>query len=172
MTFADDPARWTIRFATPHDAAPYAQAAEQFFRQTYGHDAGHAAVMDRHCAETYASRAIAVQLEDPAVTALIANVGAAMVGLAQLRVNGDAGEVERFYIDHQWHGQGLAQDMMEGLHRIAASLGLRSLHLGVWSQNTRAIAFYRRQGFIPSGTVDFLLAGSVQADLLLRKDLS
>lgn len=74
---------WTLRPVGPQDLGIYCLAAERFFRETYSHDADHAKVMDLHCADNFAAGIIAVQLSDPDVTCLIAELGSATVGLMQ-----------------------------------------------------------------------------------------
>jgi diamine N-acetyltransferase len=115
---------------------------------------------------------IAAQLASPDVTALIATQGPAIVALAQMRAKAGEGEVQRFYVDAAWHGQGIAQPLMAALIASAEAAGLAALHLGVWSRNDRAIAFYRRQGFHPDGNAEFLLDGVPQSDLLMRRPLA
>ncbi|MCX7287855.1 MAG: GNAT family N-acetyltransferase [Rhodobacterales bacterium] len=158
-----------IRRVGPGDAGRYAQAAERFFRQTYSHEAGHAAVMDSHCAQTYAPGNIRAQLAAADVTALVAEQEGVILGLAQMVAKNSEGEVQRFYVDAAWHGRGIAQVLMAALILRAEAGGLRALSLGVWTQNDRAIAFYQRQGFRPEGTVKFLLDGIPQSDLLMRR---
>lgn len=162
---------WTLRPAGPQDVEIFRAAAERFFRETYGHDAHHATVMDRHCADTFAADTIAAQLADPEVTSLLAEAGSATVGLAQWRFDGDAAELQRLYADRACHGTGLGQALMSAVIAEASRCNMRSLSLGVWDRNERAIAFYRRQGFVVTGTVAFLLAGMAQTDLLMRRDL-
>ncbi len=162
---------WTLRHAGPEDVEIFRAAAERFFRETYGHDAHHATVMDRHCIDTFGAAPIAAQLADPDVSGLIAALGSATVGLAQWRADGDAIELERLYVDQMCHGTGLGQALMAAVIADATRRGKRSLHLGVWDRNQRAIAFYRRQGFVVVGTVDFLLAGGAQTDLSMRRDI-
>lgn len=74
-------------------------------------------------------------------------------------------------MDRLYHGTGLGQGLMDAMVADATRRGKRSLYLGVWDRNDRAIAFYRREGFVVTGTVDFLLAGAAQTDLLMRRDL-
>jgi diamine N-acetyltransferase len=162
---------YVIRPVGPDDSGVFAEAAERFFRQTYGHEAAHAAVMDSHCAQTFAPGKIRAQLGAPDVTALVAEVGAVILGLAQMRAKDGEAEVQRFYVDAAWHGRGIAQALMAALVDRAKMAGLRALSLGVWTQNDRAIAFYQRQGFRAEGTVEFLLDGVPQSDLLLRRPL-
>jgi diamine N-acetyltransferase len=163
---------WTLRSAGPQDVELYRAAADRFFRDTYGHDAHHAKVMDQHCGDNFGAGIIAAQLSDPDVTALIAELGSATVGLAQWRIDGDAVELERIYVDRACHGTGLGKALLAAVAADATRRGKRSLYLGVWDRNERAIAFYRRQGFVVTGTVDFLLAGAAQTDLLMRRELA
>ncbi len=142
---------WTLRSAGPQDVEVFRAAAERFFRDTYGQDAHHAKVMDQHCANTFTAGRIAAQFCNLDITSLIAEVGAATVGLAQWRVDGDAVEVLRLYVDRMCHGTGLGQAPMAAVVTDAALRGKRSLCLGVWDRNERAIAFYRRQGFYVMG---------------------
>jgi diamine N-acetyltransferase len=162
---------WTLRPAGPQDVEAYRAAADRFFRETYGHDAHHAQVMDRHCADTFAADIIAAELADPYVTGLLAKLGDATVGLAQWRSGRDATKLVRLYVDRTCHGTGLGQALMAAAVADATGRGKRSLDLGVWDQNHRAIAFYRRQGFVVTGMVEFLLAGAAQTDLLMQRDL-
>ncbi len=157
---------------TAADVPSYAAAAARFFRQTYGHDAGHAAVMNQHCRETFAPAAIGAEIDNPAVTAWVARRDGAILALAQVLACGEEAEIQRFYVDAAWHGRGLAQAMMGAVAARAEALGLQTLRLGVWTQNDRAIAFYRRQGFLPSGTSTFLLDGVPQSDLLMRRHMA
>ena len=80
-------------------------------------------------------------------------------------------ELWRFYIDRQWHGQGIAQRLMAAVLTEAAALGARSIWLGVWEHNERAKAFYRKLGFTPVGAHDFLLGSDLQTDTLMSLTL-
>ena len=161
-----------FRVATVDDAMSYARAAERFFRATYGHDRHHANIMDAHCAQTYDARVIDPQLRDPLVQVILAEASGAIVGLAHVRQAKDAQvELLRFYLDVDWQGRGVAARLMEEARRVARAGGARTMSLGVWSKNTRAIAFYTRQGFVTTGEVPFLLAGEAQSDLLMQTGL-
>jgi diamine N-acetyltransferase len=161
-----------FRLATVDDVASYARTAERFFRATYGHDPHHAAIMHAHCAETYDIRVIDAQLRDPLVQVLLAEASGVIVGFAHLHQVSDARmELLRFYLDVDWHGRGLAARLMDEARRISRAGGARTMFLGVWTENIRAIAFYTRQGFVATGQVPFLLSGEAQSDLLMQIDL-
>lgn len=52
---------------------------------------------------------------------------------------------------------------------VARSLGARTVWLGVWEHNSRAIAFYRRNGFEEFGEHLFMPGSDEQRDVLMRK---
>jgi ribosomal protein S18 acetylase RimI-like enzyme len=73
-------------------------------------------------------------------------------------------EIDRFYIASRLHGSGAAQALMQELISIARAEGARSLQLGVWEKNPRAIAFYSKLGFRKIGEQVFTLGSDAQND--------
>jgi ribosomal protein S18 acetylase RimI-like enzyme len=80
-------------------------------------------------------------------------------------------EVVRFYVDRPWHGRGVAHQLMAAAADAAQAAGARTLWLGVWERNPRAIAFYRKCGFEDVGTQIFVLGADHQQDLVLARSL-
>ena len=60
---------------------------------------------------------------------------------------------------------------MAAARAAAAAEGARTLWLGVWERNERAIAFYRKCGFRDAGTHVFTLGRDRQRDLVLERPL-
>lgn len=54
----------------------------------------------------------------------------------------------------------------------AAASGYRTLWLGVWERNPRAIAFYERWGFATVGSHVFRLGSDDQTDLIMERPVS
>jgi ribosomal protein S18 acetylase RimI-like enzyme len=81
-------------------------------------------------------------------------------------------ELKRFYIDRAWHGTGLAQMLMHATLDAAIAAGARTLWLGVWEHNPRAIAFYRKFAFVEAGTHEFMLGRDRQTDLIMMRPLN
>ena len=167
-----------IRPAGVPDAAWLAALAERTFRETYSaHNTPHN--MERYVALHFAPALQAAELADPRFITLVAEVGGQAAGYTQLGpgpapdcVRGpDPVEIIRFYVDRPWHGQGLAQELMGAAADHAYATGARTLWLGVWERNPRAIAFYRKCGFAEVGTHTFVLGTDHQRDLVLARPL-
>lgn len=80
-------------------------------------------------------------------------------------------EIWRFYIDKPWHGRGIARRLMDATLELAKSLDAKSVWLGVWERNPRAIAFYRKCGFEHIGEHDFMFADQPQTDLVMARNV-
>jgi GNAT superfamily N-acetyltransferase len=168
----------TIRPAIPADAGRLSELAERTFRDTY---AAHNTPEDMasYVAAHFGRDRQTSELHDPARITLVAEDGGQPAAYVQLArgpapagVSGDAPmEVVRFYVDRAWHGHGAAQELMAAAADAARSAGARTLWLGVWERNTRAIAFYRKCGFRDVGTKTFVLGADRQRDLVLERAL-
>jgi len=81
----------------------------------------------------------------------------------------DSLEIRRFYIDSHFHGKGVAQVLLRVAEKRALEVGAKHLWLAVWERNDRARAFYRKCGFLPIGSKDFLLGEDLQKDIVMQK---
>ena len=59
-------------------------------------------------------------------------------------------ELVALYVEAEFHGTGLGQQLMQAATTWAKSHGTSSMHLYVTAQNERARAFYRRCGWYPA----------------------
>jgi diamine N-acetyltransferase len=60
---------------------------------------------------------------------------------------------------------------MTATSREATARGAETLWLGVWEQNSRGIAFYRKCGFADVGTQTFVLGSDPQDDRVMALPL-
>lgn len=163
-----------VRRASPADAAALARFAARSFRDTYLAD-NVAANVEAYVAEHLHEEALATLMRDPRTTTLLAEVQRALAGYAQLApaprpASGSAGpsmELARFYVAREWHGRGVARELMAAALAAAARAGAHEVWLGVWERNARAIAFYRRSGFETVGAHRFTMGADVQRDLVM-----
>ncbi len=165
----------TIRVAAPSDAAQLAAFAERTFRDTFAAD-NTPSDMELHCAQSYSEALQRAELENPEVTTLFCEDGERLAGIVQLHsiAGSDGGlepEIRRFYVDTPWHGTGMARQLMEHAIGLAELAAARRVWLGVWEQNPRAIAFYRKCGFVEDGTAVFMVGTDPQRDVIMSLTL-
>ena len=172
------PARWHIRQATAADAEALARFGAQCFREAYGADTREEDI-EAHIAEHYGTAQQHAEIAEPEAAFLMAFVEGQLHGYARLRRSvppegvgpGDALEIHRFYLARQAQGSGLAQRLMRDVLDLAHSRGAKRIWLTVWERNARAIAFYRRWGFVDCGETVFPVGDDPQIDRLMAIDL-
>ena len=60
---------------------------------------------------------------------------------------------------------------MQAARTAAQELGGHRMWLGVWERNARALAFYRKAGFVEVGNHVFMVGSDPQTDLVLVSPL-
>jgi len=80
-------------------------------------------------------------------------------------------EIERFYIRRNFLRRGLGKQLMDFACHLAQQRNKEYLWLGVWENNFSALHFYKKMGFYQIGTHPFDMAGDIQTDLVLKKDI-
>ena len=173
-----------VRPATIADAPRLSRLAAMTFRETFeGENAPENMV--RYVSEAFTPDRQAAEIADQAGTVLLAErpessgdtelVGYVhlLSGPAPAAVQGPAPlELKRLYVARTWHGQGVAQALIEAAFEAARSQGAQTLWLGVWERNPRAIAFYAKYGFMRVGEHTFVLGADPQTDWILAVALS
>lgn len=170
--------RVVIRRANDSDASALAELAARVFYDTF---AAHNTPedMELFLRSAYGEARQLLEIRDPSITTLLVSCDGTLCGYAQIKsghvvpsVQGpDPIEIMRFYIDKEFHGRGLAQQLMSEVEQIARTMGAKTIWLGVWERNDRAIAFYEKCGFRRVGEVPFLVGNDLQTDLVLERPL-
>lgn len=166
-----------FRRAQARDAAALAALAEQTFRDAFSAD-NTRENMDLHCARSFGPAIQAREISDPQMVTILAEAAGQLVAFAQLRpldgspyvASGRASEIRRMYVARDWHGKGLAHELMRQVLEIVAQEGSDSVWLGVWEKNPRAMAFYRKFGFRAVGEHSFPLGRDLQRDIIMVTD--
>lgn len=90
-------------------------------------------------------------------------------GTAQSELqHSDSLEIERIYVLKCHHGTRIGKALLDHALAIARAKEKISVWLGVWERNHRAIAFYRKHGFVEFGTHIFRLGDEDQLDILMK----
>lgn len=169
----------TVRLATRFDAERLARFAARTFDETYRDD-NTAENMAAYLAEYFGEAKQAAELEDPDAFYLVVELADEMAGYAYLRATRPAAGVElpnpievgRFYVAREWHGRGVAQQLMAACIAEAHRRRAGGLWLAVWQRNRRGIAFYQKCGFITVGATEFRLGAESQEDWVMVLSLS
>jgi ribosomal protein S18 acetylase RimI-like enzyme len=146
----------TVRAARTEDAADVARIRVESWRDAFAHllSAEFLAALDPDAEVERWRQTIGALAHDPTQGAfVVAEVDAAVRGFAIAGVPrplpGETPPREwqlfLIYQDAALHGTGSGQALLE------ASIGDRPAHLWTAEDNPRAIAFYRRNGFVPDG---------------------
>ena len=168
-----------VRPAQSSDAATLAAFGERIFRETFAPD-NRPEDLDAYLATAFSEAIQGAEIADPTSTTLVVDHGGVLVGYAQLReaepdvdigVTG-AIELRRFYVDRAWQGRGLAQQLLQAVEQTTVERGLPGIWLGVWERNPRAIAFYRKSGFLDVGSHVFVLGHDPQTDRIMLRPLA
>jgi ribosomal protein S18 acetylase RimI-like enzyme len=131
--------------------------------------------MQAHLAASYGPAQQAAELADPLVATILARSFGELVAYAQVRQNPPPPcvthaapiELQRFYVDSRAHGTGMASRLMCEVHQAAREFQGRHIWLGVWDQNPRGIAFYKKTMFVDVGSTFYMVGPDKQIDRVL-----
>ncbi len=164
-----------IRIARITDAAALANLAQKTFRDTFSKE-NNPENMDAYCASAYGTAIQAQELQQADLEVFLVEKDTKLIAYAYLREKANPSiqaekplEIQRFYVDSNWHGQGVAQTLMQALLERAKICGADTLWLGVWERNPRAKRFYEKHGFLEVGSHVFQLGDDPQRDLIFAR---
>jgi ribosomal protein S18 acetylase RimI-like enzyme len=187
-----------IRRGQADDAALLAELGARTFSQTFAPD-NSAEDMAAYIASAFSPEQQAAELADPAATFLIAETvcqtgdiagessgetkgetdsvtlgyGMIRAGDVPREVTGEKPiELVRLYVSRESLGIGVGAALMQTCIDEASSRGYKTLWLGVWENNFRAQAFYRKWNFHEVGTHVFQLGDDPQTDILMQRSIS
>ena len=83
----------------------------------------------------------------------------------------EAFEIERIYIRTEFQKQGLGRYLLEKAISIAVECNKTKVWLGVWENNQNAISFYKKMGFIQTGSHAFYMGDEEQTDFIMMKNI-
>jgi diamine N-acetyltransferase len=169
----------TIRRATRDDAKELSLLAERTFKDAF-RDMNTPENLALHCRTSYSEALQAEEISDPNMVTLLCEEGGTLVGFAQLRwgrtpscvVADTPGEIQRLYVVSDRHGKGVARALMDACIDEMRARRSDVVWLGVWERNPRAIAFYRKVGFVEVGEHVFPLGGDPQRDVVMVRPVA
>ncbi len=169
----------TIRRISIADALPLQTISRATFLEAFAAD-NDEQNMTQYLQENLSIKRLTAELSAPCSEFYFAEVSGAPVGYlkvnystCQTEPQGDNSlEIERIYIFKDHYGKGIAQALFQKAIDIAAHRNAKNIWLGVWEHNRRALAFYRKNGFIEFGRHVFMLGTDAQTDILMRRHIT
>ncbi|WP_142829481.1 GNAT family N-acetyltransferase [Planococcus soli] len=83
----------------------------------------------------------------------------------------DSLEVERIYVRKAFQKLGIGKQLLNKAIEMAHQQDKKTIWLGVWENNDNALAFYRKKGFVQTGSHSFYMGDDEQTDLIMVKTL-
>ncbi len=169
-----------IRRGTVEDAETLAPLAVKIFNDTFADNPlNKPEDMQVYIAEFMSVAAFEQELTDKDSVFFIAEIGNEMIGYAKLQANlaeacvSDKNpiELQRLYVAHEFHGKGIAKNLMNECFAEATRKNYQTMWLGVWEFNFRAQKFYEKIGFYKVGKHIFRLGSDAQTDLVMERKL-
>ena len=136
-------------------------------------------VMQAYLDEAFAAEKLTEELQNPDSTFRFLYADGTLAGYlkvnrapSQTDLNDPASlELERIYAAKKFQGKGIGQALMNKAVEIANGYNKKYIWLGVWEKNERALAFYRKNGFVKIGEHAFYMGDDCQTDFVMSKDL-
>ena len=162
------------RDATATDAAALDAFARAIWNETFAHSAS-AADIEAYCDTAYGDDGkLRRDLIAGVARFRLALSGEAVVGYAKVNppwlpdAEPGAMQLSQLYVAATLHGSGVGRVLMDWTLATARAAGATALLLTVWEENARALAFYRRLGFVQVGTYAFQTGSQIDTDLVMR----
>lgn len=132
-------------------------------------------IMEAYMNDAFTLEKFKKEFTEPGSVILIAWSDGRIAGYARLRKNSEVDhlfesskiELQRFYLDPEFHGSGLADQLFAACLRACEHT--EWIWLGVWEFNPRAIRFYEKHGFKKFGEHIFRMGHEDQTDWLMRR---
>lgn len=159
----------------PDEMRPLQEISKRTFYETFS-GSNTESDMQKYLDESFAVSKLESEHSDPNSKFYFAKLGGNVVGY--LKVNFGQSqtelkdekslEIERIYVLSEFHGKKVGQALYDQAIQLAVRRNLEYVWLGVWEENPRAIAFYKKNGFVEFDKHVFMLGEDEQTDVLMK----
>jgi ribosomal protein S18 acetylase RimI-like enzyme len=133
--------------------------------------------MDLFLASSFNPHKLQEEMSEPDNHFFFAKEGEMIAGYLKLstapsdEIDGEVLEIARIYVVKEKLGSGVGKALLEFAISFAEELSKKTVYLGVWEQNKKAINFYERFGFTKFSEHIFMVGKDPQTDWLFKKEL-
>jgi ribosomal protein S18 acetylase RimI-like enzyme len=167
-----------INKVSPGDIGPLQKIGRQTFSETFS-AVNTEENMNKYLDEGFSLEKLRAELSNPGSEFYFAELEGGIIGYlklnfgqSQTEIRDDkAVEIERIYVLGEYHGRKVGQLLYGKAIEIAGEKNANYVWLGVWDQNSRAIAFYRKNGFVEFDKHIFKLGDDEQTDIMMKLEL-
>ncbi len=164
-----------IRKATEMDVVALQKIGKQTFFETFA-SSNSEENMQKYLEEGFSMEKLHSELSNPASEFYFAEINNEIIGYlkinfgqSQTELNDEkAIEIERIYVLKDFHGHKVGQVLYEKAIEVAKEKEADYIWLGVWEENPRAIAFYKKNGFFEFDKHIFRLGDDEQTDIMMK----
>jgi ribosomal protein S18 acetylase RimI-like enzyme len=169
----------SVRTCTAADVETLLSLSIKTFRDTFD-DFNSPDNMLLYINNTFTKKLIQQEMKKAGTIFLLAFDGRKAVGYAKLKESekligphAEKGyEIERLYALREYIGKRVGYMLMQTCLSFAKKGNYKTLWLGVWEHNERAISFYTKYGFEKFGQHVFMLGDDAQTDWLMKKEIT
>lgn len=168
-----------IRESSIEDAGLLAELGARTFRDAFGAD-NNPEDLNSYLAEAFSKNKMLEELNEPTSQFFIAFEASEPVGYTKLRAikspdcipDPNPIELERIYVDQRCIGKGVGAALMKRSIEEGRDAGFKTIWLGVWKKNEKAVRFYEKWGYKIVGEHEFIVGKDVQYDHIMMHDLT
>ena len=168
-----------IREATINDIEQLQKIGRQTFSETFS-AVNTEENMAKYLEEGFSDEKLGAELNNPESVFYLAEFNNNVIGYLKLNLGQSqtelkdkkAVEIERIYVLKEFHGKNIGQLLYDKAIQVATHKKAEYVWLGVWEENTRAINFYRKNGFVEFDKHIFKLGDDEQTDIMMKLQLN
>ncbi len=168
-----------IKKATPKDIDLLQKISRETFFETYS-KLNTEENMKKYLEENFALETLTTELDNSNSEFYFALRGADVIGYLKLNFGASqtdlkdnkSVEIERIYVLRAFHGNNVGHMLYEKAIQVAKQIKADYVWLGVWEENAKAIAFYKKHGFVGFDKHIFKLGDDEQTDFMMKLGLN
>jgi len=143
-----------LRKAGLHDAEILSRLCSETFSDTYASQ-NKSSDIEFYIQNNFNQQKITEELNQPETVFYLVFEKDSPIAYIKLLQCKNKMEISRFYVKKEYFGKGIAQILIKTAKEYTSAKALDTLYLVVWQKNLRAVAFYKKCGFIITGNTIF-----------------
>lgn len=167
-----------IQRVTPADICQLQIIGKQTFSETFSAD-NSVENMAKYLEESFSAERLTAEINDKNSEFYFAVFESSIIGYLKLNFgqsqtelkDDKTVEIERIYVLKSFQGKNVGQILYERALQIARQQSADYVWLGVWEENSRAISFYKKNGFVEFDKHIFKLGDDQQTDIMMMLKL-